>query len=108
LSFIQINDLNISGEIVSMAGLKPSIVNNLYKRNMKIISCVDNDESGIKFNLRISKDEKFANCFTINSDCSKSKVKDFNELLQKLLSPQSTKNADTPILNSSPSPPETI
>jgi hypothetical protein len=83
LSFAVLNARQINGELFSMSGLKISIIAELCKRNYQIISCVDNDEAGIKFNLKISNDARFSPNIILNDDCSKAKVKDFNELLKK-------------------------
>lgn len=54
MSYVQLNNDKIkSGEFVSMAGLKDSAIKKLAERGMKIVSCVDNDEAGQKFNKRI-------------------------------------------------------
>jgi|GEM_PF-894122 len=63
--------------LVSMAGLKPNAVKELQERGIEIISCVDNDEKGRKF--------ESDNGFKRYGDMlEKEGVKDWNELLLKL------------------------
>ncbi|MBR5090830.1 MAG: DUF3991 and TOPRIM domain-containing protein, partial [Ruminiclostridium sp.] len=64
--------------LVSMAGLKPNLLKQFSDKGMKLYSCVDNDEKGIKF----TSENKLIPCNKILSDNG---VKDFNELLQKIV-----------------------
>ena len=78
MSFIDLHP-EISGcEYVSMGGLKPSVVNDLLNKGLKVVLCVDNDEKGKAFC------EKFSGKCTVFTECHHKGVKDFNELLQKL------------------------
>ena len=61
-----------------MGGLKPSVVETLLQRGLKVALCVDNDEKG-KFFC-----ESFGDRCMVFTECHKNGVKDFNELLQKL------------------------
>ena len=62
--------------LVSMAGLKPSTLNPLAELCLPLYACVDNDEAGARF---ISE----KNLIPCNKVLADSRVKDFNELLQK-------------------------
>jgi len=63
--------------LVSMARLKPTAIKELQERGIEIISCVDNDEKGRKFEA----DNGFKRADDI---LEKEGVKDWNELLLKL------------------------
>ncbi|MCL2053035.1 MAG: DUF3991 and toprim domain-containing protein [Oscillospiraceae bacterium] len=78
MSFVQLYP-ELSGEFVSMAGLKDFAVKNLAERGMKIISCVDNDEAGRNFNGRVMS---YAKVFSASGECSKENVKDFTKTSQ--------------------------
>lgn len=91
--------------LVSMAGLKPSTLNSLVKRDLALYACVDNDEAGARF---ISEN----NLIPCNRVLADSGVKDFNELLQKTLhtrelidKSQSAQNLPTDPSNVKPPPP---
>ena len=64
--------------LVSMAGLKPNSLKQFSDKGMKLYSCVDNDEAGIRF----TSENKLIPC---NRILSENGVKDFNELLQKIV-----------------------
>lgn len=78
LSFKQLaNQEKIQNSLlVSMAGLKPNSIKKFSESDMKIYSCVDNDEAGIKF----TTDNNLQACRKVLEQFS---VKDWNELLQK-------------------------
>ncbi len=78
MSFIHLHPDAKNCEFVSMGGLKPSAVNTLLQRNLKVVLCVDNDEAGKNFC------KKFEGKCSVFTECHKNGVKDFNELLQKL------------------------
>lgn len=78
MSFMHLYPNAKNCEFVSMGGLKPSVVETLLERGLKVALCVDNDEKGKLFC------EGFGDrCMTF-TECHKHGVKDFNELLQKL------------------------
>lgn len=62
--------------LVSMAGLKPNSLKKIAESGMKIYSCVDNDEAGIKFTAT-------NNLIPCRRILEENGVKDYNELLQK-------------------------
>lgn len=78
MSFMHLHPNAVNCEFVSMGGLKPSAVNTLLQRNLKVVLCVDNDEAGKNFC------KKFEGKCSVFTECHKNGVKDFNELLQKL------------------------
>lgn len=78
MSFMHLHPNAQNCEFVSMGGLKPSVVETLLQRGLKVALCVDNDEKG-KFFC-----EGFGDRCTVITECHKNGVKDFNELLQKL------------------------
>jgi len=49
MSFMHLHPNAENCEFVSMGGLKPSAVNTLLQRNLKVVLCVDNDEAGKNF-----------------------------------------------------------
>ena len=61
--------------LVSMAGLKPNSLKSLSEKGLRLFSCVDNDEAGLKF----TADNGLIPCNKILTD---NRVKDYNELLQ--------------------------
>ncbi len=61
--------------LVSMAGLKPNSLKSLSDNGVRLYSCVDNDEAGIKFTATNG-------LIPCNKVLSENGVKDFNELLQ--------------------------
>lgn len=79
LSFKQIaNPDKIQNSVlVSMAGLKPNALKSLAENRIKLYSCVDNDEAGIKFTTT----NKLTPCRKVLEENG---VKDYNELLQKI------------------------
>jgi len=97
MSFIQLHPEIQNAEFHSMAGLKPTVVNQLAERGLKIVSCVDNDEAGANFNKRLLENMKNSEkligrtfitghseeFFKVNDECARENVKDFNELLCK-------------------------
>lgn len=89
LSFKQLaNQENINNSVlVSMAGLKPNSIKKLAESGMKMYSCVDNDEAGIKF----TESNNLTACRKILEDHG---VKDYNDLL-KSLTPQSQQKTQT-------------
>lgn len=78
MSFMHLHPNAKNCEFVSMGGLKPSVVETLLQRGLKVALCVDNDEKGKYFC------ESFGDRCTVFTECHKHGVKDFNELLQKL------------------------
>lgn len=78
MSFMHLHPSAKNCEFVSMGGLKPSVVETLLQRGLKVALCVDNDEKGKYFC------ESFGDRCTVFTECHKHGVKDFNELLQKL------------------------
>lgn len=77
LSFKQLaNPQKIQNSVlVSMAGLKPNSLKSLSEKGLRLFSCVDNDEAGLKFNST----NGLIPCNKILID---NRVKDYNELLQ--------------------------
>lgn len=74
--------------LVSMGGLKPNALKKLEASGLKIYSCVDNDESGKRFNE--------VNGFqSAVRKLSEESVKDWNELLQKRVQ-ELSKNIEAP------------
>ncbi|MDE7400187.1 MAG: DUF3991 and toprim domain-containing protein [Oscillospiraceae bacterium] len=78
LSFKQLanQDKIQNSVLVSMAGLKQNSLKKIAESGMKIYSCVDNDEKGIKF----TETNNLIPCRRILEE---NNVKDYNELLQK-------------------------
>ena len=64
--------------LVSMAGLKPNCIKNIADSGMKMYSCVDNDEAGIKF----TQDNNLTPCRKILEEKG---VKDWNDLLKQTI-----------------------
>ena len=62
--------------LVSMAGLKPNSIKKIAESGMKMYSCVDNDEAGIKF----TQDNNLTPCRKILEEKG---VKDWNDLLKQ-------------------------
>lgn len=69
--------------LVSMGGLKPKVLKAFEAQGLKIISCVDNDERGKKFN-------EVNNFQSGIRKLSEENVKDWNELLKKRVKDLST------------------
>lgn len=69
MSFVQMHSEIDNAEFVSMAGLKPNVIEQLTERGLRIVSCVDNDEAGCKFNVRLSE-----NCIGLQSILNKQKL----------------------------------
>jgi hypothetical protein len=63
--------------LVSMAGLKPSIPKQLESEGVKIISCVDNDDAGRRF----ESENNFERSDWVKSKLDDRGFKDWNELL---------------------------
>ena len=78
MSFMHLHPNAQNCEFVSMGGLKPSVVETLLQRGLKVALCVDNDEKGKNFC------EGFGDRCTVITECHKNGVKDFNELLQRV------------------------
>ena len=62
---------------VSMAGLKPEIPKKLQKQGIKIISCVDNDDAGRRF----ERENNFVRNDGVKKYLDEKGFKDWNELL---------------------------
>lgn len=79
LSFKQLaNPEKIQNSVlVSMAGLKPNTIKSLAESGLKMYSCVDNDEAGIKF----TENNGLTPCRKILEEHG---VKDYNDLLKSL------------------------
>ncbi|MCM1524780.1 MAG: DUF3991 and toprim domain-containing protein, partial [Ruminococcus sp.] len=78
MSFMHLHPNAKDCEFVSMGGLKPSAVETLLQRGLKVVLCVDNDERGKELC------KKFSGRCTVFTECRKNGVKDLNELLQKI------------------------
>ena len=63
--------------LVSMAGLKPTYPKKLEAEGVQIISCVDNDDAGRKF----ESDNNFKRSESVKNYLDKNNIKDWNELL---------------------------
>lgn len=63
--------------LVSMAGLKPTVPNELREQGIQIYSCVDNDEAGRKF----EEDNEFFRPEGVRKYLDNNNFKDWNELL---------------------------
>ena len=63
--------------LISMAGLKPTVPKKLEAEGVKIISCVDNDEAGRKFEA----ENNFERSDWVKSKLDDKGFKDWNELL---------------------------
>jgi hypothetical protein len=87
---------NLEGiAFVSMAGLKPSAIKELEAQGIEILSCVDNDERGRKFET----DNGFKRAGNM---LEREGVKDWNELWQKNM--EAEKSADSPEKKEADSP----
>lgn len=62
---------------ISMAGLKPSIPKQLQENGVEIVSCVDNDDAGRKF----ESENGFKRSAWVKSKLDEKGIKDWNELL---------------------------
>ena len=67
----------VGSMFVSMAGLKPEIPKKLQKQGIKIISCVDNDDAGRKF----ERENNFVRNDGVKKYLDEKGFKDWNELL---------------------------
>ena len=67
MSFMQLYPKENNCKFVAMAGLKPTVVEDLLNKNLTVILCVR---------------KRFGNRCLVVTDCIKNGVKDFNELLQ--------------------------
>lgn len=63
--------------LISMAGLKPTIPKQLEREGIKIISCVDNDDAGRKF----EQENNFQRSESVKRHLDYNGFKDWNELL---------------------------
>ena len=83
MSFKQIanQDKIQNSVLVSMAGLKPNSLKSIAEKGIKIYSCVDNDEAGREFEIT----NNLPSCRKVLVDNG---VKDYNELLKKVVCPQ--------------------
>ena len=70
-------DLKTS-EFISLAGLKTSVPKRLQAEGIEIISCVDNDAAGQKFEL----DNGFKRSEFVREHLDASGLKDWNDLLR--------------------------
>ena len=57
MSFVELHPEIENAKFVSMGGLKPTIAMHYIESNMTVISCVDNDCAGQKFNDKILKEK---------------------------------------------------
>ncbi|MBQ7980391.1 MAG: toprim domain-containing protein [Oscillospiraceae bacterium] len=76
MSFMQLYPKENNCKFVAMAGLKPTVVEDLLNKNLNVILCVDNDCAVSKFR------KSFVYRCLVVTDCIKNGVNDFNELLQ--------------------------
>ena len=63
--------------LVSMAGLKPTVPKQLAAEGVKIISCVDNDDAGRRF----ERENHFTRAEFVKANLDALGYKDWNELL---------------------------
>lgn len=63
--------------LISMSGLKPTVPKRLEKEGVEIVSCVDNDEAGRKFEA----ENNFERSAWVKSKLDERGFKDWNELL---------------------------
>lgn len=78
MSYLELHRNTDNSAFAAMAGLKPSVAEALIEKYGRVILCVDNDEKGDEFCQRfIGRCER-------NTECKLYKVKDHNELLQKI------------------------
>lgn len=63
--------------LVSMAGLKPAVPKKLESEGIQIISCVDNDDAGRRF----EKENEFVRSESVKNYLDNNGFKDWNELL---------------------------
>lgn len=82
MSFMDLHREIDNAVFVSMGGLKHTIAEYYISSGKPVISCVDNDGAGDKFNERFTDRENFST----NSECRNAQCKDFNELLVKIKS----------------------
>lgn len=101
LSFKQLaNPQKIQDSVlVSMAGLKLNSLKSITEKGIKMYSCVDNDDAGKSF----TEASKFTPCRKILEENG---VKDYNELLQKIVREQQKNQAKPPQV-SEKNPPKT-
>ena len=76
-----------------MAGLKPNTLKNLAESGVKLYSCVDNDEAGIKF----TQSNGLTPCRRILEENG---VKDYNDLLKSLTAKTQQQTQTAPRKNS--------
>ena len=98
LSFKQLaNQQKIQNSVlVSMAGLNSNSLKSLADNGIKLYSCVDNDDKGIKFTTT----NDLTPC---NRILAENRVKDFNELLQMIVRNREAAAQNPIIQNSAPS-----
>lgn len=99
LSFKQLaNPQKIQDSVlVSMAGLKLNSLKSITEKGIKMYSCVDNDGAGISFTAA----SKFTPCRKILEENG---VKDYNELLQKIVREQQKTQVKPPQVSEKSSP----
>lgn len=73
----------VGSALVSMAGLKPTVPLRLQAQGVEIISCVDNDDAGRRF----EHDNGFVRSESVKQKLDQQGVKDWNELLEKSAQP---------------------
>jgi len=71
------SDVMVGAALVSMAGLKPAVPKRLQAEGVEIISCVDNDDAGRKFEA----DNGFFRPQSVKAKLDKDGFKDWNEML---------------------------
>ncbi len=64
--------------LISLAGLKPSVPKQLQSEGVEIISCVDNDDAGQRFEV----DNGFKRCAIAQKQLDARGLKDWNDLLR--------------------------
>lgn len=76
MSFMCLHPECTDCKFAAMAGLKPSVVEKLLADGLNVSLCVDNDKAGQNFCRQFDGRCKFV------TECARSNVKDFNELLK--------------------------
>ncbi len=66
MSFVELHPEIHNADFVAMGGLKPSIAEHYMNIGKNIVSCVDNDAAGQKFNDRILKKEMHSSIMNLN------------------------------------------
>lgn len=67
MSFVELHPEIENAKFVAMGGLKPTIAEHYINSNMNVVSCVDNDVAGQKFNNKILS-EKMQEALSANED----------------------------------------